>query len=62
MWSTGCKVCFEFEQEQSMDDKGASLLDEELQELNRRFETGEMRAFGPNQQRILKVQIFFISV
>jgi len=37
-----------------MDDKGAALLEEELQELNRRFETGEMRAFGPNQQRILK--------
>eukprot|EP01112_Ceratiomyxa_fruticulosa_P001233 TRINITY_DN1124_c0_g1_i1.p1 TRINITY_DN1124_c0_g1~~TRINITY_DN1124_c0_g1_i1.p1 ORF type:complete len:129 (+),score=21.85 TRINITY_DN1124_c0_g1_i1:89-475(+) len=37
-----------------MDDKGASLLDDELQELNRRFEAGEMKAFGPNQQRILK--------
>ncbi|GAM20624.1 hypothetical protein SAMD00019534_037990, partial [Acytostelium subglobosum LB1] len=37
-----------------MNDSHALLLDEELTKINKRFENGEMKAFGLNQQRILK--------
>ncbi|EFA83665.1 hypothetical protein PPL_02731 [Heterostelium album PN500] len=37
-----------------MDDSSALLLDEELMKINKRFESGEMKAFGLNQQKILK--------
>jgi len=33
---------------------GPLHLQEELQDINRRFENGEMKAFGSNQARVLK--------
>eukprot|EP01132_Coremiostelium_polycephalum_P005030 gene5030-6260_t len=37
-----------------MDDSSVLLLDEELKKINNKFESGEMKAFGINQQKILK--------
>ncbi|EGC30955.1 hypothetical protein DICPUDRAFT_157255 [Dictyostelium purpureum] len=37
-----------------MDDSSILFLDEELKKINDRFQSGEMRAFGLNQQKILK--------
>ncbi|KAN0055157.1 hypothetical protein ACTA71_008250 [Dictyostelium dimigraforme] len=37
-----------------MDDSSVLLLDEELKKINEKFQAGEMKAFGLNQQKILK--------
>ncbi|KYQ99973.1 hypothetical protein DLAC_03563 [Tieghemostelium lacteum] len=37
-----------------MDDSSVFLLDEELKKINDKFESGRMKAFGVEQQKILK--------